>query len=108
MKTLRWNNDGHRILLNVNKTVIDVSPSICPHGGTADAPCYHSGVDGCLVNYFINTYGLESNHGVVPASESVEIAWSMEGSAWDIDLVEFLMIPVGDPHFKDWLSSVSE
>jgi len=102
---LRWNVDGHRLVLNLNKSVIDVSPSICPHGSAPDSPCYHAGIESCLVNYFINTYGLETNHGVVAASENVEIAWAMSGSPWDIDLVEFSMIPVNDPHFSDWLAS---
>ena len=41
---------------------------------------------------------------MVGASESVEVAWALSGSAWDIDLVEFTMIPVADPHFSDWLA----
>jgi hypothetical protein len=107
MKDLEWNVDGHRIVLTVNKTTIDVSPSICPHGAVQDSPCYHSGIESCLVNHFINVYGLESNHGVVPASDSIEIAWAMSGSSWDIDLVEFNMIPRYDPHFSDWYDAVT-
>jgi hypothetical protein len=106
MNSLDWNVDGHRILLTVNKSSIDIAPSICPHGAVAGAPCYHQGIDSCLVNYFTNVYGIETNTGTVPAGSSIEIAWCSEGSDWDIDLVEFLMIPVDDPHFKDWLDGV--
>lgn len=104
IKELQWNVDGHRFLLNVSKADFVVSPGICPHGNSPDAPCYHAGIESCAVNYFINVYGLETNAGVVGASESVEIAWALSGSAWDIDLVEFTMIPVADPHFSDWLA----
>lgn len=105
MKSLNWNVDGHRLVLNVTKSNVDVAPGICPHGAVQGAPCYHAGVDGCVVNYFINVFGLETNTGTVPASPSIEIAWCSEGSEWDVDLVEFLMIPIEDPHFKDWLDS---
>lgn len=107
-KDIAWNVDGHRILLTINKTVIDVSPSICPHGSTPDSPCYHEGIESCVVNYFVNTYGLETNHGVVPSAPSVEIAWATSGSPWDVDMVDFMMIPVDDPHFKDWYEEVSK
>ena len=107
-KDIAWNVDGHRVLLTVNNTTVDITPSICPHGAVEGSPCYHEGINSCVVNYFINTYGLETNHGVVPASNSVEIAWATFGSQWDIDLVEFMMIPVDDPHFKDWYSAVTK
>ena len=108
IKEMKWNVDGHRLLLTVNKSSIDIAPSICPHGGVTGSPCYHEGINGCAVNYFINVYGLETNHGTAAASETLEVAWSMDGSQWDIDLVEFSMIPVNDPNFADWLSSVAE
>jgi hypothetical protein len=105
---LKWNVDGHRLLLNINKTELVVTPNICPHGNSSDAPCFHVGIESCAVNYFINTFGLETNHGVVAAAENVEIAWAMSGSPWDIDLVEFHMIPVTDAKFSDWMASVSK
>lgn len=107
MKSLAWHNDGHRVNVVIDKAVVNVTPSICPYGSSPESPCYHSGVDGCIVNYFVATYGLETNHGTVPASDIIEIAWATDGSKWDVDLVEFYMVPVNDPHFSDWLSSVS-
>lgn len=105
IKELKWNVDGHRLLLNINKTELVVSSSICPHGNAVEGTCYHAGIESCAVNYFINMYGLETNTGVVGASESIEVAWALSGSQWDIDLVEFSMIPVSDPHFSDWLGA---
>tara|TARA_B100000287_G_scaffold122653_1_gene114560 strand:- start:679 stop:1020 length:342 start_codon:yes stop_codon:yes gene_type:complete len=104
-KEFLWNADGHRILLTVNKAIVDVSPSICPHGATEDAPCYHEGINGCIVNHFVNVYGLEINSGVVPASASIEIAWAMSGSRWDADLADVRIIPMEDPNFQEWLDS---
>jgi len=108
IKELQWNVDGHRLILTVNKSEVTVIPNICPHGNAPDSPCYHAGIESCLVNYFIHNYGLETNHGIVRADENIEIAWAMSGSPWDIDLVEFHMMPVADAHFADWLASVSE
>ena len=104
IKELKWNVDGHRLLLNINKTELVVTHSICPHGNSVGSACYHAGIESCAVNYFINVYGLETNTGVVGANESVEVAWALSGSPWDIDLVDFSMIPVADPHFSDWLA----
>lgn len=107
MKELKWNVDGHKISLTINKSELIVSALICPYLGDKESPCYHRGIEGCVVNYFVNTFGLETNSGSVPASEFVDIAWCSDGSVWDIDLVEFLMIPMNDPYFKDWYESVS-
>ena len=106
MTEINWNVDGHRLLVTINKNTVDISTSVCPHGNVEGAPCYHAGIQSCVVNYFINVYGLETNHGIIPASDSVEIAWATSGSDWDVDLVEFHMIPVSDPHFADWYSSI--
>ena len=107
IKELSWNVDGHRILVNINQNEVDITPSICPHGATEDAPCYHEGISGCVVNYFVNTYGLEVNTGVVAAQPSIEIAWAMSGSKWEVDLVDLKIIPVDDPNFSDWYSSIT-
>tara|TARA_Y100000004_G_scaffold156594_1_gene181823 strand:- start:6126 stop:6467 length:342 start_codon:yes stop_codon:yes gene_type:complete len=108
IKELAWNVDGHRILINVNNTEIDVTPSICPFGAQEDAPCYHEGIQSCVVNYFINTYGLETNTGVAPAQPSMEIAWAMSGSKWEVDLVDLKIIPVDDPNFSEWYNSITD
>lgn len=105
MDEFRWNVDGHRINLTLRDTIVDVTPSICPHGGAEDAECYHSGIGGCLFKYFVTMYGLETNTGNVEAAPSVEMAWCKEGSDWEIDLMKFLMIPVNDPYFKDWVEA---
>jgi len=107
MQELNWNKDGHRLLLDINKSSLDVAPGICPNGASEGAACYHRGIQSCLVNHFINVFGLETNTGTVAASDIIEIAWCSEGNEWDIDLVEFLMIPVNDPHFHDWYIGIT-
>tara|TARA_Y100000004_G_scaffold164042_1_gene193872 strand:+ start:529 stop:873 length:345 start_codon:yes stop_codon:yes gene_type:complete len=107
-KEIEWNVDGHRMLLWLDKANLKVSAEICPHGATEDAPCYHAGIEGCAFAHFINMYGLEVNTGMVEAGHSMEMAWAMDGSQWEIDLVNFTVIPVSDPVFKDWYSHVSD
>ena len=106
-KEIEWNVDGHRMLLWLDKANLKVSAEICPNGGSKDAPCYHAGIDGCAFAHFVNMYGLEVNTGVIEAGHSMEMAWAMDGSQWDIDLVNFTVIPVNDPAFKDWYAHVS-
>ncbi len=101
-----WNPDGHRMLLWVDKSQVKATAEICPFANDKEAACFHEGIDGCVFTYFVNTYGLEVNAGILPAQHSIECAWSMSGSPWDIDLVQFTVMPVDDPAFKDWLSSV--
>ena len=102
---LIWHPDGHAIDLLLNKEEIKVSSNVCPHGESVDADCYHEGVSGCIVKYFINVYGLESNIGQADVAPRIEIAWSVTGSKWDPDLVTLYVIPVDDPTFAEWLSS---
>mgnify|MGYP003123152777 CR=1 FL=1 len=95
MNELEWNVDGHRMLLWVEKSILKVTAEICPlveFGGFKTN---------------VQNYGLETNSGIIPAEHSVECAWAMSGSPWDIDLVQFSIIPVNDPAFKDWYSSVT-
>ena len=41
------------------------------------------------------------------AESSIEIAWTMSGSEWEVDLVDLKIIPVNDPNFSDWYSSIT-
>ncbi len=107
MTEFEWNVDGHRMLLWVEKSILKVTAEICPFANDKEAACYHEGIDGCVFTYFVQNYGLETNSGIIPAEHSVECAWAMSGSPWDIDLVQFSIIPVNDPAFKDWYSSVT-
>lgn len=105
VRELVWHNDGHILTLTLSKETVRVGVLACPHGEKEGSPCYHQGTNGCIVKYFINMYGLEVNIGEVEASHHIEIAWSKEGSDWDIDLVNFVVMPLNDPTFKDWLEA---
>lgn len=102
---LVWHNDGHFIELYLNKDDIKVLPLACPHGEKKESECYHDGVEGCIVKYFVKMYGLETNMGTCDISPRIEIAWCSNGSQWDTDLVNFYMMPIDDPAFKEWLST---
>lgn len=105
VRELVWRKDGHYLTLTLSKTSLLVSVLACPHGEKEGSECYHQGVRGCIVKHFVNTYGLDTHIGQVSAEPTLEIAWSSEGSEWDIDLVTFFMIPVEDPTFQEWLQS---
>lgn len=107
IKEYNWHVDGHRVALNITKSEVQATASICPFGESAEAECFHLGISGCVVNYFINNYGLETNCGSAPAAPSFEIGWAILGSEWDIDLVEFAMIPTHDPWFESWYTSLT-
>lgn len=105
IRELIWHKDGHFLTLRINKAEVEVNILACPHGESKDAECYHAAIDGCIVKHFVKVYGLEVNLGQIDASSQLEVAWSCEGSDWDIDLVHFYMIPAEDPQFKDWYDS---
>ena len=101
-----WHVDGHHLFLNINNDRLEVTAGPCPFGQSEEADCYHAGIGGCVVAFFVNLYGLDCNVGVAPPHPTMEVAWSSEGSPWEIDLVEFVMIPTIDPQFVDWYESV--
>lgn len=101
-----WHVDGHQVLLTVNMADVVASPGVCPFGQSEGADCYHAGIDGCVVNYFVKHYGLDTNAGSVPATPILEVAWASAGDKWDIELVEFHMIPIADPQFAEWYVAV--
>lgn len=103
---LDWHCDGHFISLYLDKSSVAVSSTVCPHGAVSSAECFHVGIQGCMVNYFVTMYGLETNQGSCPASPTIEVAWASNGSEWDIDSTDFRMIPVADAAFNDWKTAV--
>jgi len=103
---LDWHIDGHVISLTLDKSEVKVSSNVCPHGAVSTAECFHVGIQGCIVSYFVTVYELDTNQGTCPAAANIEIAWASSGSKWDIDSTEFHMIPVSDPVFSDWKNSL--
>jgi hypothetical protein len=93
-----WHNDGHVMLLQLNRSEIQALYVSCPEEG----PCQHT-VHGCMVRYFMLRFGLECNVGVAPPSPEMPIAWSLVGDPHDLDAAQVWIIPTADEAFAAWL-----
>lgn len=103
LRELVWHDDGHGIYLRIEKDKITVNPAPCPHSRSEESACYHRGVSGCMVEYFVQMYGLEVNEGICPPSEEMEVAWAFHGDLYDIDASQVWIIPKADEDFAAWL-----
>ena len=92
-----WHNDNHQIHLLLNKAQLIVTSVDCPD----TEECQHDRV-GCIVRYFINTYGLECNVGIIEPQPTLQIAWTVNGDTHDIDACQVWIIPSEDEAFSAW------
>ena len=93
-----WHNDGHTIMLELNRAEVKVLYVSCPEEG----PCQHL-TYGCMVRFFLSRFGLECNVGVAPPAEEMSIAWSMHGDSHDLEAAQIWIIPTSDEAFSAWL-----
>lgn len=98
---LEWHDDGHVLYLEVNRSEVSISLVTCPATGRVDAPCAHR-TAGCIVEWFLETYGLECNVGSCNAAWEVPIAWALQGDGHDLDLSQVWVIPTNDALFSVW------
>lgn len=103
VRELIWHDDGHELHLRIERDQIAINPLACPHGESEDATCYHRGLSGCVVRYFIQMYGLECNEGICPPDETMPIAWAFHGDLYDIDACRVWIMPKADTDFAGWL-----
>jgi hypothetical protein len=99
-----WHNDGHQIKLVVERGDVVVSMAFCPNGRKEGTNCWNARAQVCVVAYFVDRYGLDTNVGVAPASSLMDIAWSFEGDVHDIDASQVWIIPLSDVAFSGWLA----
>lgn len=97
-----WHNDGHKITLRINKAELEILDIYCPNGRAGE--CHHDRW-GCMVQFFIDRFGLECNVGVCPASEILQICWSIVGDRNDIEACQLWFVPLNDEVFHAWLVS---
>lgn len=100
-----WHKDGHRIYLQVNRNELSVIMTSCPGGD--DRECKVGRFD-CVVQWFIDRYGLDCNVGVCEAAAELELAWAMQGDPNDPDVCQVWVIPVTDMAFAAWLETQQE
>lgn len=96
--TTLWHNDGHVLHLMLNKSQLVIVDIDCP----GSKECAHERV-GCIVEYFVYTYGLECNVGVVKPHPQLRIAWTVNGDTHDIDACQVWIIPSEDEAFAAWV-----
>lgn len=94
-----WHNDGHVIGLLIDRSQLVISSIDCPGGD-----CQHHRV-GCVVKYFVNTYGLECNVGIIEPQPEIQIAWTVSGDVYDIDSCQVWIIPSEDEAFAAWAAT---
>ena len=101
---IEWNDDGHALILRLEQADITVAAAPCPFDeAKEDAACYHKGIAGCIVNYFVQMYGLEVNIGVAQPAGHMPILWTAHGDDYDIDSAQVWIIPEEDEYMSDWL-----
>lgn len=97
-----WHDDGHIIVLQLNRAELAVQTVICPAG--QDGPCRHHSV-GCMVDWFVSRFGLECHVGIAPPEQEMRIAWSLSGSQYDLDAAQVWVMSVRDDFFSAWAAS---
>lgn len=106
--TVRWHEDGHRLWLQLVRDELVISTVLCPNKGAEQPPCA-SRQASCVVEHFVNRFGLECNVGVCAPEEMLEVAWTLIGDRDDLDLAQVWVIPITDDVYASWRSSqVSE
>lgn len=98
-----WHNDGHQIKLVLEKSEVQVSMANCPNRRKEGTDCWNARVEGCVVAFFVDRYGLETNVGTAPISPIMDVAWSFQGDPHDIDASQVWIIPLSDVAFSSWL-----
>jgi hypothetical protein len=99
-KELKWHNDGHVLVMRLNQSELEV---FCTCPGTPDRECGKG--DFCIVDYFVNRFGLDCNIGVCPPAEMLEICWAVAGDAEDPELAQVWFVPINDEVFHAWMVS---
>lgn len=101
-----WHDDGHRLYLQIDQSDLRVVQVLCPFPNGGD--CHHDEVDGCMVDHFVNRFGLECHVGVCAPKEYLDIAWTLQGSVMDLDASQVWIIATEDPIYASWRESQIE
>jgi hypothetical protein len=101
---VHWHDDGHVIWLELNKSELVILGVNCPNSDDPEAPCRHRFV-GCMVDWFMQVYGLECNVGVCEPSNELQIAWTIIGDTHDLDVCQCWIIPTSDDVFSMWAAT---
>ena len=98
---LVWNDDGHRLWLELNRDSVVVLSVFCPG---PDAAC-RDRHGRCVVTQFVERYGLECHVGQCPPEEHLVVAWTLQGDLDDIDESQVWLISTNDSLYASWRSA---
>jgi hypothetical protein len=99
-----WHNDGHKIMLRINRSELEVLHIECPNQENAEC---NTEEYGCIVRWFIQRFGMECNAGSCAPEEIVEICWTLVGDKRNPDSAQVWFMPLKDDVFSAWLISQS-
>lgn len=98
---LVWNDDGHRLWLELNREHLVVLSVFCPG---PDAMC-RDRHGTCVVTQFVERYGLECHVGQCPPDEHLVVAWTLQGDIDDPDASQVWLISTSDSLYASWRSA---
>jgi hypothetical protein len=101
-ETTVWHSDGHSIYMVLNRNELEIQVVSCP--GHEGRECQIGKFD-CIVDWFLDRYGLDCNVGVSEINSTMEIAWSVQGDTSDPDTCQVWVIPIADEAFSAWLAT---
>jgi hypothetical protein len=103
IEEMMWHNDGHKLILKIVKSEIEIESVYCPHGN--EGACFIDDY-GCAVKWFANRFGMECNVGTCYAESSLDICWTLAGNPRDIESCQVWFMPIADEVFSAWLVSL--
>jgi hypothetical protein len=98
-----WHNDGHELILRINRADLEVLEVICPHQD-GDAICRDKNGE-CIISAFIMRYGMDCNAGISDAHNPMKICWTLIGDKNSLDECQVWFMPVADQIFSAWLNT---
>lgn len=97
--SLVWHDDGHELWLELNRNELVVLSVKCP--GTNECADRHGN---CVVQWFMDRFGLECHVGVCVPTEKLQVAWALIGDIDEKDESQVWVISVDDDLYAAWRS----
>lgn len=100
---MTWHDDGHYISLRISKADLEITDIHCPE---SDGAKCRDTLYGCVVQHFVGRYGLDCNAGTCPATEKMDICWTLVGDERIIEECQLWFMPKSDEVFSAWLQTI--
>jgi hypothetical protein len=103
MNEMEWHNDGHSIELSLDGSEVKISTTHCPNKGA----CKHQDA-ACVVDWFLQMYGIEVNVGACEITGNIPIAWTFIPHNAGLEFSRLWIIPTDDISFAAWYGAINE